>query len=149
MAYDASKFKKVESSLGAGESVIAGVPAFPLGGFKRQTAGGAFGAVGAAVANAGKSHAGSFELPQRFILGLTNKRLLICKSDAVLGRPKEILFDLPLSEVSAAELVDGGKVTQRARFALRDGRELEVEVPKGKGKQFLTTVVTEAQGLLS
>jgi hypothetical protein len=149
MAYDASKFKKVESSLSPGESVIAGAPAFPPGGFKRQTAGGAFGAIGAVVAGAGKSDAGSFKLPQRFVLGLTNKRILICKSDALLGRPKEILFDLPLTNVTTAELVSGGKITQHARFVTRDGQELEVEVAKGKGKQFLNELVTQAQALIA
>jgi hypothetical protein len=149
MAYDAGKFKKLESALAAGETVIAGAPALPPGGFKRQAAGGAFGAIGAVVAGAGKSEAGSFTLPRRFVLGLTNQRLLVCKPDALLGRPKEIVFDLPLSDVTSAELVSGGKLTQHARFVTRDGRELEVEVPKGKGNQLLTALVTKAQGLIA
>ncbi len=146
MPYATSKFKKIE--LEPGEEWVAGAFAMPAGGASRQLAAGAIGGgIGAAVASSGKSSSGGFDLPRKFPLGLTNKRLLVCNPDMLWGRPKNVAFAVPLRDIASVSLADPGKLSQQATFFCKDGRTLTVEAMT-KGKSWLRELVGKAEALL-
>ena len=147
--YKLSNFKKIVPELAPGEQIIAGAFAMPPGGMKRQMMGGAFGAVGAAVAASGKGTAGSFELPRRFILGLTGQRLLFVKPDALMGRPKSILYAIPVGQIASAGLGSSGAMSQQAVFALKSGEQIVVEVGKVRVKAWMLDLLEKMQPMLT
>ena len=147
--YKLKNFKKILPELVQGEVIQAGAFAMPPGGMKRQMMGGAFGVIGQVVAAKGQGTAGSFELPRRFILGLTNQRLLFVKPDALLGRPKSILYAIPVNQIASAGLGDKGAMSQQAVFALKSGEQVIVEVGKVRVKAWMVDLLEKLQPMLT
>jgi hypothetical protein len=88
--YKLKHFDKVSDQLEPSEMFIAGAAGLPPGGMRRQAGlTGIGGAAGALVAGSGKRT--ELELPPKFVLGLTNQRLLFCQPDNVWGHPKAVL----------------------------------------------------------
>lgn len=147
--YKLSRFNKIAPELHEGEQLVAGAFAMPPGGVKRVLGGSVGGAVGALAAGAGKGQAGSVELPRRFVLGLTSQRLLFCKPDQWLGKPKKVLYAIPLSDLASAESGKAGAMSQQAVFTTKSGDEIVVEAMKGKGRGWLENLIAKLRPLLS
>lgn len=148
-AYKLSKFGKIQSKLGPGEEIVAGAFGMPPGGVKRTMGGAVGGAVGALAAGAGKATAGTVELPRKFVLGLTNQRLLICKPDSFMGNPKDVIYGIPVADITSAGWGDSGKLSAQAVIALRDGNTLIVEAMKGRTKGWLEDLLSKLQPMLT
>lgn len=126
-AYNLKHFKNILSALEPGEVILAGAIAVPEGFIKKgRKALPLTGLVGAAIATSGEGQAGSFVMPGRMVLGLTNSRLLVCIRDSWSGHPKSVHSSIRLSEIRSAEL-EQSKTLRRARFSLSDGTTLSVE----------------------
>ena len=145
MAYKLSKFSKVTSSLEPGESFVAGAFAMAPGTMKRQMAGALGGAIGAAIASSGSSASGSFELPRRFVIGLTERRLLLFKPDLLWAKPKELIGTIALADVVSAGFTGGGAMSNTATIALRNGQALEVECAKGPARKWLEELLAAVE----
>lgn len=141
MAYKLSKFSKVTSSLEPGEAFVAGAFVMTPGTMKRQMAGALGGVVGAAIASSGSSASGSFDLPRRFVLGLTDRRLLLFKPDALWAKPKELIATIPLADIASAGFTSGGAMSNAASIVLRTGQSLDVEVAKGPARGWLEALL--------
>jgi hypothetical protein len=132
VAYKLKKFDAVAPSvLEPGESFVAGAFALLPGGVKRQMGLSAFGAIGAATSGLGHGTAGSFTLPRKFVLGLTNRRIAIFAIAYWSGRPNKLLGSLPLSSVEGAHWDGSGTMSRRATISLIDGGRLDFEATKG------------------
>lgn len=145
MAYKLSKFGKVTGSLEPGETFVAGAFAMAPGTMKRQMAGALGGAIGAAIASSGSGASGSFELPRRFVMGLTERRILLFKPDALWAKPKELIGAIPLGDVVSAGFTSGGAMSNKAAIALRNGQVLEVECAKGPARKWLEELLAAVE----
>lgn len=67
--------------------------------------------------------------------------------DMLWGRPKNVAFAVPLSDIASVSLAEPGKLSQQATFVCKDGRTLTVEAMT-KGKSWLRELVTKAEALL-
>jgi hypothetical protein len=141
--YKLKHFSKVEDQLGPSETFIAGAAGLPPGGMRRQAVGGAIGAL-----VGGSKPAGDFELPPRFILGLTNQRLLFCKPDNMWGHPKAVLHAIPLSDIASVGPSKGGVISQQIEITFHDGRQLVVETQKAIAGKWMEDLVEKVQPLL-
>ena len=147
--YKLKNFSKVEDQLGPSETFIAGAAGLPPGGMRRQAGlAGIGGVAGALVAGSGKKTAGDFELPAKFVLGLTNQRLLFCKPDNVWGHPKSVLYAIPLSDIAALGPSKGGVISKQIEIALRDGRKLVIESQRAIAGKWMEDLVEKVQPLI-
>jgi len=150
VAYNLKKFNKVSSTLEPGESFLAGAPALPPGGVGRSMVGGALGgAVGVIAAGSGSATAGAFELPGRFTLALTDRRIMVFKPDPWLGRPKKLVGSIPLADVAGAAFTESGAVSKRAAVSLRNGTSLDVEVQKGIGRAWMEHFIEQVNARIA
>jgi len=147
--YKLSHFKKIIDQLGPGETFVAGAAAMPPGGMRRHAAtAGVGGALGALVAGGGQRGAGDVQLPGKFVLGLTNERLLFCKPDNVWGHPKAVLYAIPLAEIASAEPVKTGAISKQAKFMLTNGQEIVVESQRAIAGKWMDDLLEQIQPLL-
>lgn len=146
--YKLKHFSKINDQLGPGEIFVAGAAAMPPGGMRRHATSGG-GLVGALVAGTGSHAGGDVELPAKFVLGLTNQRLLFCKPDNVWGHPKAVLYALPLADIASATPSRSGAISKQANFAMRDGREIVVESQRAIAGKWFDDLLDQIQPLLT
>lgn len=132
-------FTPVRSVLGTGESFITGAFVEAPGNTGRQMRAGL--TTGGLFSTAGSAMSGSFELPRRYILGLTEYRLLVFKH-GFFGKPKTLLHALPLTDVTSAGFSRGGMLSNQARIEFRSGHVLAIECFKANRKQ-VTELLSE------
>lgn len=144
-SYKLKHFRKITDRLAPGEELIAGTPAMAPGGMRRQMIGGA---IAMGIDSTKSRKAGDVELPARFVLGLTNQRLLITKPDMWMGRPKELLYAIPLSDLVSVEPGRKGAVSKQAVFTMRDGAQMTVESQRAIAGKWFDELVERIQPLL-
>lgn len=99
--------------LAEGETLLAGTPCLPRGAIGKRAAGAVFGAVGNVIAGAeAKSGYGDAAppLPSLVAIGVTTERLLIFGMGSFRGRPKKLLYSIPLSQISRVTFREGRAV---------------------------------------
>ena len=95
------------------ETLLAGSPCLPRGAIGKRAAGGFFGVAGNAIAGAAaKSGYGAAapSLPSLVALGVTTERILIFGMGSFRGRPKKLLYAIPLAEVARITFCEGRAV---------------------------------------
>jgi len=141
--------QRVQADLNPGESLLAAVKVTPRGtieqgilGAAGAVAGGALGIViGSKVGESGRE-AGDRERASagldlgneaQVIAGVTQTRLLMWKMAKLGGKPKELLADLDLSDISSMTLGDGklmGQTMPEILCTTTDGAEFGLRVAK-------------------
>lgn len=126
--------KRAGDLLAPGERLISAVRTQPRG-TNLGSIGGIAGAAASgrqaakATANAGEGSIAAGWPGGNTAVGLTNQRLLLFNYTA-LGKPKDLVAEFPLDQVSAVEL-EKKKITANAlRFDFADGSGIEVECAK-------------------
>jgi hypothetical protein len=127
--------KRAGELLGPGETLLSAVRSQPRGTNLGVGIGGAVGAVVAdrqaskAKAAAGEGSTAAAWPSGNTAVGLTNRRLMLFNYTA-LGKPKDLVAEFPLDQVTTVEL-EKKKVTANAlRFGFTDGSGVEVECAK-------------------
>lgn len=119
------------------DPILAGTPCLPRGAITKRAVGSVFGVVGNLAAGelaAGTSHSiAGHKLPSIMALGVTRLRLLIFGMNGFTGRPNEVLFEIPLSEITDVQASEGravGMKKAKIDIAFRDGSTLELDIPR-------------------
>ncbi|HEV3264891.1 MAG TPA: hypothetical protein VG014_05180 [Acidimicrobiales bacterium] len=119
------------------DPILAGTPCLPRGAITKRAVGSVFGVAGNLAAGelaAGTSHSiGGHRLPSIMALGVTRLRLLIFGMNSFTGRPNEVLFDIPLSEIADVLTSEGravGMKKAKIDIAFRDGSTLELDIAR-------------------
>ncbi len=118
------------------EPILAGAPCLPRGAITKRAVGSIFGVVGNLVAGdaATRGHklAGS-TLPSVIALGVTPKRLLVFAMGPVTGRPNQLLFAIPLSDVTEVRWAQGRAVGMKKMsldISLADGSDVNLDIAR-------------------
>jgi hypothetical protein len=126
--------KKAAEHLNAGERLIAAVRTLPRG----STVGAAGGIIGAALsgrqASKAEADAAAGSVAEAWpkenaAVGLTDKRLLLFNYTA-MGKPKDLIGEFPLDQLTSVELEKKKLGANALRFAFADGSGIEVECAK-------------------
>lgn len=134
--------------LQAGEDFLAATPCLPRGGISRRVIGAAaFGAAGDLIASSGANSAGPIyvgqELPSTMALGVTQQRVLVFGMNVATGRPKKVIYDIPLVGVAGVQSSTGRSVGMKklnVDISLSNGALMQLEVPREhvkKGEAFV------------
>ena len=133
--YTGKLLKRAGALLGSDEQLLFAVRAQPKGTSLGMGIGGAIGQAVAqrqqtkALAKADSGSAASSWPGGNTAVGLTNKRLMLFDYTA-MGKPKDLVAEFPLDQVSSVEL-EKKKITANAlKFAFADGSGVEVECGK-------------------
>ena len=138
------KVTKAADKIGlqAGEEVRAACTTNPKGTMKRSVAVGVGGVVGALVAGRGEGdEAEAGGLADRFPSGqhylvVTDLRLLACSVAAMSGKPKELVAEWPIDQISDIT-TDKGKLAIPLTITFADGTSVAVEAARGTGADTL------------
>lgn len=135
--------KRLASELLPGEHVVYGVLGFRTGGVRKTMVGGALGIAGVAGAAAmgmatrrggADVPATALPLPGRFIVGLTDQRLLVFSIGGVfVGKPRKLLHAFALDRIvwmSEPELITGVAQALRVSFGMAGEGVLRFEFPR-------------------
>lgn len=124
---------KAGEVMDASEQLLAAIRTMPRGTTMGTAIGGVVGATvagrqakKATAQQTEGSIAGSWPAV-RSAVGLTNRRLLIYDY-TFMGKPKDLVGEVPLDQVAAVEVGKG--VTNKVRFAFDDGSAVDVECAK-------------------
>jgi Bacterial PH domain len=79
------------------------------------------------------------------VLAVTNRRVLVCRTTFMMGRPSTIEGSVDLRRISDVATTRQGLVTGLA-FALINGQVVEVEAMRGSGLRRFAQAVREALG---
>lgn len=130
--------KHCGEALYAGEVVEAGTFVQPGGTLKKQVAFGAIGGVVGAIAaeKLGKKDEEPVAAGQaagfpktRAVLGLSSQRLLVFSHGTASGKPKDLVYTVPLHDV-AAVATEKNKISYTLRLTFKDGSSVEYESVK-------------------
>ena len=141
--------KRAGELLNPGETLIAAVRTQPRG-TNLGAIGGLIGAAAAghqskkALADAGEGSKAASWPTENCAVGLTNQRLL-CFNYTAMGKPKDLVAEFAIADVSSVEL-EKKKITANAlRFSFTDGSSVEVECAKLEKTQDFVNALTSQQ----
>jgi hypothetical protein len=128
--------KPSQGLLDQDEKLLAGAPCLPRGAIGKRALGSIFGVVGNAVAGDSATSGygeGAPTLPSVVALGVSSKRLLIFDMGGFSGKPKNLLYGIPLSQVTGVIVSQGRSVGMKKSqldITLSNGSELHLDVAR-------------------
>jgi hypothetical protein len=150
MGYFETASAKAATDLQPGEQVTAANRFQAKGQAMAMAAGGLVGAAIASVASKGDRKAAAeagVKLPQRGVLVVTDRRVLVYSQSAFAARPKKLLAEIPNTLVGAAPTGKGvAPAMVRTRLSFSTGGSAEIDLVKRDGAERTTAAINAVVG---